>query len=118
MKSTQHTPGPWRIEPEEHAAVILCDAFVVADVYYEAGVMAGASTKEEALANARLIATSPDLLSELKLIEVQLDINVNLTDQEMIAVMLRRVRAVIAKATESPSVSSVSSVVNHLQQPT
>ena len=65
-KNTPHTPGPWRIKPEEHAAVILCDAFVVADVSYEAGVCAGASSKEEALANAQLIAAAPELLVALE----------------------------------------------------
>jgi hypothetical protein len=97
MNNTLHTPAPWRIEPEEHAAVILCDAFVVADVYYEAGVSAGASTKEEALANAHLISAAPDLLEALERAENALNWFIN-DEGECDIEALDTARAAIAKA--------------------
>lgn len=68
MKNTQHTPGPWKIEREDHAIEIQCNAFVIGDVFYEEeeGQTTGPKTRSEAISNARLIAASPELLSALE----------------------------------------------------
>lgn len=104
-----HTQGEWGIQYERDAFDSARNKLRIIDAnttnhpqgpltLATINVAAFAPHMEEPLANARLMAAAPDLLFEIKLIEVQLDMNVNLTDPEMIAVMLRRVRAVIAKA--------------------
>lgn len=59
MKSTKHTPGPWKVVGME---VHACDdrATVVCEV-------TGASTNPVAVADARLIAAAPEMLAALKM---------------------------------------------------
>jgi len=111
---TEHAPGPWRVAPD-----ILADAPYysrrspdsdIHDCFIEtltpvrmpfAGV--SGQTLEECQANARLIASAPDLLAALKAI-------VSAASREIIIagrhkrsegeVLIEKARAVIRKATE------------------
>ena len=67
--SAQHTPGPWKVEPQEYGVVITHQGGSMAAAYPED--MLG--RKHDALANARLIAAAPDLLAVLERIARPLD---------------------------------------------
>ena len=56
MTNTQHTPGPWAIEPDAlgESSIVTDNGGTIADVY-------GRNP-----ANARLIAAAPDLLAALQ----------------------------------------------------
>ena len=53
----QHTPGPWR---QEDDYVVIMGNFRMTDLRYSG------KTTGEAIANAKLIAAAPDLLSALR----------------------------------------------------
>ena len=57
MKTTQHTPGPWRIAPDMHG---ICNSPVAGVI--DATGCAIANCGSSGNANARLIAAAPDLL--------------------------------------------------------
>lgn len=57
----QHTPGPWRVEPEGIFAEIEGSEYVVAVWDEDDGL-----SMEEMEANANLIAAAPDLLAAAK----------------------------------------------------
>jgi hypothetical protein len=61
-----HTPGPWAITREDHAHAIVSEEFVIADVFTFQPDCAGVRTDAEGEANARLIASAPDLLDALQ----------------------------------------------------
>lgn len=59
--NAQHTPGPWTIEKTSH------DTEIVAGKYHICNVGESVRCSEnEAKANARLIASAPDLLAALQ----------------------------------------------------
>jgi hypothetical protein len=62
MKTT-HTPGPWRVHEKSPTLVIDKHGLVIAQAhsYAECGIM-----RDEAEANARLIAAAPELLEALE----------------------------------------------------
>lgn len=75
--SAQHTPGPWRYEADgerldndmRHAVLAECNDLWIAACYRSGTTAAdehSAQAEAEAQANARLIATAPDLLSVVK----------------------------------------------------
>lgn len=64
---TQHTPGPWKaVELDEHTVAIKLDrnyvheCIHIADVHVMSGNLG--ETVPEAISNAKLIASAPDLL--------------------------------------------------------
>lgn len=63
---TQHTKGPWEVMWEDHANVIIgADQAVIADCFHADDRTQGPREQEQALANARLIASAPELLEAL-----------------------------------------------------
>jgi hypothetical protein len=52
-----HTPGPWSIRPDSGVEIFGPDGQWIMTIY---------RTREELLANARLIAAAPELLDELR----------------------------------------------------
>ena len=67
---TQHTPGPWRVDPDHCRDVQTADG-AIEICLAEGGEPYGKNlfsvpSMEEAHANARLIAAAPDMLDELK----------------------------------------------------
>jgi hypothetical protein len=69
----KHTPGPWRVMPEEPGrpyirvrGTQLGERYKIANVLLPDYERAHESKVEESLANARLIAAAPDMLAELK----------------------------------------------------
>ena len=63
MTTTQHTPGPWS-QGEDNPLNIYGNHASVANVHGTHPT--GASTEEEAIANARLIAAAPLMLNALR----------------------------------------------------
>lgn len=66
--SAQHTPGPWIIgdENNSHAQVCIGATDMTADMSRESSYTGQmVMSREEMLANARLIAAAPDLLEAL-----------------------------------------------------
>lgn len=70
--STKHTPGPWKTEdrrylitdaPDEGSIGVYAGGFWIADVH---GAHVGPKSRDEADANARLIAAAPELLEALE----------------------------------------------------
>lgn len=93
--TTQHTPGPWQIRQHEKGFVVF---------YSDGGIRSNtaqcysSNVCEEhgsAEANARLIASAPDLLAALQEILIANDHNEELDKP------LAEARAAIAKATNS-----------------
>ena len=94
MKKQQHTPGPW--------AYIVPDGHVVRhpQIYSDFGPVAnatwlGENKLDQLKSNARLIASSPDLLEALEEIVSAADGD----GWSQIDADLRKARAAIAKAT-------------------
>jgi hypothetical protein len=69
MTTTQHTPGPWT-QGDDNPLNIYGRYSNVAKV--DGTHATGARTEEEALANARLIASAPELLAALQYAEAVL----------------------------------------------
>jgi hypothetical protein len=88
--ATKHTPGPW-VRPAVQT-IRAANGRLIARV--DAG---GTITGTEVVANARLIAASPDLLEALTLFEAFYPIGINLELDDAV----RKARAAIAKATGS-----------------
>ena len=69
MSSKQHTPGPWTIVSTFNASD--CDGKLLCSIegadLYLAEVWGDIGSKEEAEANARLIAAAPDLVAACKM---------------------------------------------------
>jgi hypothetical protein len=61
---TKHTPGPWRIEKEQHGSFVMAGSYCIH--------RQGLSNADEA--NARLIAASPRMLDALNDVLGQLDL--------------------------------------------
>lgn len=93
MSKTQYTSGPWRIhlrwERPPRLWVQREDAFAVARIMYS-GI-----SKDEAEANARLVAAAPDLLEACEAAYASLGFSVN--DQTLRAIT-NQLAAAIAKA--------------------
>lgn len=62
MTQSKHTPAPWYLKPDPHADN-KWDMVVVSDHRY---IQCEGRTAEEAQANARLIASAPELLEALE----------------------------------------------------
>jgi hypothetical protein len=63
--TSKHTPGPWHVGVKQAHRIIYDQAgWAVAD----ATVFHGRESQDEMIANARLIASAPDLLAALELI--------------------------------------------------
>lgn len=71
--AAKHTPGPWKVDPAYLSEVQTADEKTIASCWHEhadgaqitvTGVLA--CGLEESAANARLIASAPDLLAALK----------------------------------------------------
>ena len=103
MTEQKHTPGPWviipggdewssgriaTIEPKPET-MVETNYWTVAEVNYR---------RDEHAANAKLIAAAPDLLAELTVLRDTLP-HVGLPAATRVE-MLRRIEAVIAKATQ------------------
>ena len=68
MSETKHTPGPWEVEEHENGDIETSVCGLVKTTYRSgpSGGLDLKQMKEEALANARLIAAAPDLLGALQ----------------------------------------------------
>ena len=104
---TQHTPGPWRVDPDHCRDVQTADG-AIEICLAEGGEPYGKNlfsvpSMEEAHANARLIAAAPELLFELKkcasLLKTACSEIDDLTGKAVITQRLESVTALIAKAT-------------------
>jgi hypothetical protein len=97
--STQHTPGPWQILPEESdKPYIRIRGTVLGGRYKVANVNLDVIFRDEARANVHLIAAAPDLLGALKLAVRQNSHEMVMTGEE-----LRKCEAAIDKATGEKS---------------
>ena len=96
---TQHTPGPWRVDPDHCRDVQTADG-AIEICLAEGGEPYGKNLfsvppMEEAHANARLIAAAPDLIAVLKELQdsasywSEYDVPIGIVD---------RINAAIAKA--------------------
>lgn len=94
MSTTKHTPGPWEAEVRTPIGITYVwqggTENAIAKVY--AGVI------EDAEANARLIAAAPELLRVAEL-AATLNTQTNHIGSGMLAELVERARAAIAKAT-------------------
>lgn len=91
--STQHTPGPWVVNP------IQPNQIATADAKQEIARATVLNDQHETIANARLIAAAPDLLDALKLCEGNIDSLLASAHPRVFGEWLAVVRAAIAKAT-------------------
>ena len=103
MSESKFTPGSWVAQMVRHAPIekefgcyLLCDE-KISNLALVSSWMDSPSHAEEAEANAKLIASAPCLLKELTVIRETLP-HVGL-DAATRVEMLRRIDAVIAKAT-------------------
>jgi hypothetical protein len=93
-----HTPGPWEREtrPDSGGAE---RPIVVGDGDLVCAVSRRGLARQEAEANARLIAAAPDLLAASKAIEAALtDLDVDFEPEDDLKRALNAVRAAVAKA--------------------
>lgn len=103
---SKHTPGPWwlKVAHNGDCGILAYDTGVFAEAYADIR-HSGEDNRDEALANARLIAAAPDLLEALKAINVDICM-VSASSENM-----RLVRDAIAKAegvvAPTPSSSSI-----------
>jgi len=68
MEKFKGTPGPWKIDRTEFDDILLMDEndCLVGEIYYETdGTTRSLPLKDQAEANAKLIAAAPDLLEAL-----------------------------------------------------
>jgi len=96
-----HTPGPWEVAPpgeiDEHYAVLDCYGHTATVYGYPEETAA-------ALANANLIAASPDLLAACRAVSTDLQAALDgddfsgMTDAELFRAFLDVLRPAIAKA--------------------
>lgn len=88
---SEHTPGPWTVEPWKHYLFSICGPD---------GVVLGETCMPNSEANARLIAAAPELLAELEAAVKWWD-RVDQVDEELIKpVWVEYARKAIAKAKE------------------
>lgn len=66
MKHSQHTPGPWKVVTEKNKAIRISCFREDGELTVAFMRMLGTSDLPEVKANARLIATAPELLEALK----------------------------------------------------
>ncbi len=101
-RTTQHTPGPWKVqgpyEVEEQGVAIL-NGEVGIDEYMLAWATNATNreTLETTEADARLIASAPDLLAALQVIHLDRRIYARLLDTDPQAA--KQVRRAVDKAT-------------------
>lgn len=65
MAEFKHTPGPWKVFPEESSTMVYCDDCLgsrVADCSAQHTIL----QPEERKANAKLIAAAPDMFEVIK----------------------------------------------------
>ena len=99
MKNAKHTPGPWAIEYldtiKDSRGITLCH---VKDSLYKTGPVGGvfnsADYREERNANARLIASSPDMLVMLEEVLHQLPKELTLDGE----ILRDAIKSVVVKA--------------------
>lgn len=106
MPTMKHTPGPWRVSPDNPRKVI-SDSIDGFDPLSGENLVGGASainSPERQAANARLIAAAPDLLAVLQdsveILAVAIESREELIGEvdEVMRDLRDRVRAAIAKA--------------------
>ena len=103
MKTTNHTPGPWKIEKCEENGPFLDSFYISANVKewdgnesqrivcrFPTGTGQFSETGRENLANARLVAAAPEMLQALQCV---VDL---LGDQE--GIFIEQCKAAISKA--------------------
>ncbi len=93
---SKHTPGPWKTDGDE--IILSSDGRNLADVWTEFAAI----PRDEAVANARLIAAAPELLEALPaLIVIALDSldGMDAETREECERDIAKARAAIAKAT-------------------
>ncbi len=88
--TTEHTPGPWRIRENARHSQEECDLTICGDIWQLADI--NGPQYDHQLANAHLIAASPELLTQLEWAESVLKWFIEGSAQ------LESLRATIAKA--------------------
>jgi hypothetical protein len=76
MSAQKHTQGPWKSNYPRitsQGSMALTVAVVLSREDNKARIDSAAKTKDEAMANAQLIASAPDLLTQLQSIRVELE---------------------------------------------
>jgi hypothetical protein len=77
MSETKHTPGPWRVDetwPEETNTIrVKRNVLCVKAEPQRTIALCGHGSQDEAVANARLIAAAPELISALKAIQARIN---------------------------------------------
>ena len=99
--TTQHTPGPWRVDvaQDTNGTIHSVDVREAAYGLFVASVEAHTEEHADVMANARLIAAAPDLLAALRLVERQHEGRVvGLGQKHCECDVCEVVRAAIAKA--------------------
>ena len=99
--STQHTPGPWEIDPfgKIHSKGSPAEISGVKCFPLVATVACYTTMRPEEVANARLIAAAPELLEALVRIVSEAGTDAGLDDEPgTINTIARNARAAIAKA--------------------
>lgn len=73
MTGSKHTPGPWKFKTAANGdnGISAYDTGIFAEAYAEIR-HSGENAREEALANARLIAAAPEMLQKGKHLAVKL----------------------------------------------
>ena len=68
MTNAQHIPGPWQVEARTgYNERQNCEVLVISTCeYFIAEVLSDSTIADDDIANARLIAASPEMLDELK----------------------------------------------------
>ena len=104
--STKHTPGPWTVSPSAKASTLTRIFSVNEERLVASASGPGLSESGEAEANARLIASAPELLEEVCRLEAKIVKAMPTRRDDLTAVSitftggdLAAIRALIAKAT-------------------
>lgn len=96
-----HTPGPWIVgaEQDNRAAIVSnCEYYHVAHVLRGGAIKKHRRTRQQTLANARLIAAAPDLLTACKAYEAYWAPTGKWSGDPALLEIRRQMQAAIAKA--------------------
>lgn len=102
--STKPTPGPWVVDSAEALNVRAPHGGIVAQLHHLKGRhgMGGRLPNDEAFANARLIASAPELLAACRTVLMLRQLGGMMPGvREVIDVAIRQAEEAIAKATGS-----------------
>ena len=93
----KHSPGPWIVDPDDPLSIV-CPALSTPTLWEEVAECSDETGRERALADARLIAAAPDLLSALKAVQPEMRREHDAGDGHFSTAEVEAVEAAIAKA--------------------